>query len=327
MTVAVCTRDRPELLRRCLRSLVAQASPPAEFLVVDNAPSSRAAREVVAEFPGVRYLLEPTAGLDVARNLALLASTQPLVAFLDDDVVADPGWCAALIGPFLDDPRVAACTGRVEALTLETAGQRLFEANGGYGRGTARIRLPDDARQPLHGCRVPLVAWAVSVGNGASFAIRREAVLAIGGFDETLDRPPQVPGGGDVDLLWRLLEAGGRVVYEPDALALHEHRRELAAAFDQIVGHQRAQSVWLTKAVARSRGIRRLPLLAFLAWRLLKPGARLARRALGRDPLPARVLLRMWRGCWAGVGVYRALARSRRAAPPPHEPAGAGART
>jgi hypothetical protein len=84
-------------------------------------------------------------------------------------------------------------TGRVEALTLETEAQRLFEANGGFGRGLERVRLPEDARRPLHGRRAPLIAWAVSVGSGCSLAVRRELALGLGGFDEALDLGEVLP--------------------------------------------------------------------------------------------------------------------------------------
>jgi glycosyltransferase involved in cell wall biosynthesis len=320
LTVALCTRDRPELLRRALASLALQSPAPAEILVVDNAPRDGCTRQIVEEMEQVaaRYLVEPVPGLDFARNRALAAASQDVVAFLDDDAVAEPGWAAALLAPFAD-PEVGAVTGRVDALATETEAQRLFEANGGYARGEERIRLPRDAGRSLHGRRAPRIAWAVSVGSGCSLAVRRRLLLDLGGFDEALDLGPALPGGGDHDALWRVLEAGADVVYEPAARARHEHRRDLAAVQSQITGHQRALVAFLTKSLLRAEGLRsrrRLGLLAFLAWRLVKPLARLARRAAGRDPLPAGVLLRMAGECWAGLWAYplaRRAARRRKA--------------
>ncbi|HJR62294.1 MAG TPA: hypothetical protein VJ803_01235, partial [Gemmatimonadaceae bacterium] len=69
----------------------------------------------------------------------------------------------------------------------------------------------------------------------------------------------------------------------------------------------------LTKALARARGRHRLQVLAFLGWRLAKPGVRLAQRAVGRDPLPAPALLRLWWGCWRGLGAYGVASRTARA--------------
>ncbi len=312
LSVAICTRNRPEKVGRALRSLLSQSRPPLEILIVDNAPCDDATRTLVArEFPQVRYLREPVRGLDAARNLALRAAAGEVVAFLDDDAVADRDWAAAILAPFAD-PRVGASTGRVEAFEDVTDGQRLIEASGGYSRGCELVRLPRDARRPLHGHRAPLIAWAVSVGSGCSMAVRRALALQLGGFDEALDTGAELPGGGDHDMLWRVLQAGYDLVYEPTALAHHEHRRAFAGAVDQLIGHQRALVAFLVKTVSRTPGRKRLPLVAFVAWRLLKPGLRLARRALGRDPLPASVLLRMWAGCWAGLAAYPASSRAAR---------------
>lgn len=318
LSAAICTRDRPDLLARALESLVAQHPAVAEILVVDNAPAGDATRSLVtARFPSVRYVAEPVPGLDFARNRALEAATRDVVAFLDDDAVAAPGWAASLHRVFEVDAEVAVCTGRVEPLSLETPGQRLFEANGGFSRGADRIRLPDDARRLLHGRRAPLIAWAISVGSGCSYAVRRGTARALGGFDEALDQGPALPGGGDHDLLWRALGAGHAVVYEPSALAWHEHRREVEAVHDQIVGHQRAVLAFLAKHLMRSDSRSRPALLGYTGWRLAKPGVRLLRRAVRRDPLPAKVLVRMWWNCWVGLLIYpraRRLARQRREA-------------
>jgi GT2 family glycosyltransferase len=315
LTAAVCTHARAATLARALDSLLAQRPTLAEIIVVDNAPPDDAARTMVAaRYPGVRYVREPVQGLDFARNRALAEAGGDVVAFLDDDAVADAGWAAALHAVFAADPSFAVCTGRVEPLGAGTEGEQVFEANGGFGRGVRRIRLPDDARQPLHGRSAPLIAWAVSVGSGCSYAVRRRTALSLGGFDEALDLGAALPGGGDHDLLWRALQAGHAVVYEPAALAWHEHRPQAVGAHAQIVGHQRALLAFLTKHLI-DRGSRELA--GYLTWRLLKPGVRLLRRAAGRDPLPAPVLVRMWWNCWAGLVAYpraRRLARARREA-------------
>ncbi len=317
VTVAVCTRDRPASLARTLRSLQEQVGIPEEILVVDNGSTPATRELLLREFPRIRVVREPIPGLDFARNRAIESAISDIVLFLDDDAVADPGWTIAAAQPLLEQPGVAACTGRVEAFALDTEGQRLFEANGGFSRGTVEIRLPRDRGQPLHGRPAPLIAWAVSIGSGCSLAVRRDVVRELGGFDEALDLGQALPGGGDHDMLWRMLQAGHEIVYRPDAVARHEHRQDVAAAEAQIVGHQRALIALLAKQVVRTRGRARWSVAAFLAWRLAKPGVRLVRRLLGRDPLPAALLLRMWGHCWRGLWAYpraRILARHRVAA-------------
>lgn len=312
VSAAICTRDRPEELRRALESLSAQTVPPAEILVIDNAPADDRARRVVREhFPAVRYLREEVPGLDVARNRALAEAAGEVVAFLDDDAVAEPEWTARTAAVFAESAQIAICTGRVDALSLETEGARLFEANGGFARGDRRIHLPADRG------RTPLIAWSIGVGSGCSMAVRRRTVLDLGGFDEALDLGPALPGGGDLDILWRTLDAGYEVVYEPAVRARHEHRRDAGAAVTQIVEHNRSLIAVLTKAAVSARPARRPAVVAFLLWRLVKPGVRLARRAAGRDPLPAAALLRLWWGSLRGLGTYpvaRRVARLRREA-------------
>ncbi len=309
MTAAICTRGRTAQVGRALKSLLESSARPAEILIVDNAPNDDSTRRLVGRFADARYVLEPTPGLDYARNRALAEAQHPIVGFLDDDAVADSGWGSAIAKVFEGDAKVGACTGRVEALSLETPAQRLFEANGGYSRGAEPIRLPLEANRRLHGLKAPLIAWAVSIGNGCGLAVRRDLVLTLGGFDEALDCGDALPGGGDLDMLWRMIDAGYQVAYEPAALAWHEHRREMEELTIQLAGHQRALVAFLTKTAAQARGRSRFSVLAFLGWRLIKPGARLARRLFGRDPLPARILFAMWRDAWRGPAAYRSARR------------------
>jgi hypothetical protein len=95
VTAVICTRDRPDRLKRCLTSLT-NISFPGEFpsahleiLVVDNAPRNNDAETVVRAYPPVRYICEKKPGLDFARNRAWKEARGQVIAYLDDDVVAD----------------------------------------------------------------------------------------------------------------------------------------------------------------------------------------------------------------------------------------------
>jgi glycosyltransferase involved in cell wall biosynthesis len=315
----ICTHNRTDVLRRALDSLKMQAVCPAELLVVDNAPADDSTRTLVREqFPSVRYVQEAVPGLNFARNRALRETARKIVAYMDDDAVADPHWAAATAAVFAEDSRIAICTGRVEPLCLETEGQRLFEAQGGLGRGETRIRMPRDARyRRMHGLRAPLIAWSLAIGVGCSLAVRRETISALGGFDEALDMGVVLPGGGDVDIIWRTLDDGKDVVYEPLVRVMHEHRRDLETVQQQILGHRQAEIAFLVKSARAAEGGKRAVIWTYLLWRLMKPGLRLARRLVfGSDPLPATLLWRLWRTSWRGLGSYSnatRLARQRAA--------------
>lgn len=124
-----------------------------------------------------------------------------------------------------------------------------------------------------------------------------------------------LPGGGDTDMLWRMLEARHHVVYEPRVRAWHEHRADRDGVAQQLLGHGRANIATLTKCVVIAPWRRKPPAAAFLVWRLAKPVVRLARRLAGRDPLPASLLARLVVECWRGLFAYpqaRRLAATRR---------------
>ena len=230
VTVAICTRDRPELLGRCLSGLLPQLEDArrngqaGDVLVIDNAPSDDRTRALVAGMPGVRYYREPRPGLDFARNSALRLAEGEFVAFIDDDVVVDRAWFRGLCEAWGENPDAAAFTGLVLPYELETASQIIFERRGGFRRGFNKIRY--GAEYPanmLYPCAAGMF------GAGCNMAFRRDLMLGLGGFDEALDTGSPLPGGGDLDAFYRVIRAGHILVYEPQLLVFHQHRREMAA--------------------------------------------------------------------------------------------------
>jgi glucosyl-dolichyl phosphate glucuronosyltransferase len=105
IAAAVCTYNRYDMLAEALGSLAAQRAPGVAFeiLVVDNSPDpARSAEEAKrhAGIAGLRWIHEKRPGLSRARNVATANAKAPIVAFLDDDARADPGWIAALAAAF-----------------------------------------------------------------------------------------------------------------------------------------------------------------------------------------------------------------------------------
>ena len=106
-TVVIATRERPERLAECLRSVFAGDLQPERVVVVDNAPTTTRTAELVAELsatePRLRYVREDRPGLARAHNAALPHVLTPIVAFTDDDVLVDARWLARLVDAFADD--------------------------------------------------------------------------------------------------------------------------------------------------------------------------------------------------------------------------------
>lgn len=294
------------LLRRAIHSLLNQTEPPSEIIVVDNAPTDdRVNKLVTLEFPSVRYTVEPVEGLDFARNRALTIASEEVVAFLDDDALANPDWVFAIRRLFENNERLGLFTGCVLSLGLRTEGEKLFEANGSYDRGEELILLSRNKWKPLKMIPAPCIAWAVRLTIGTNFAVRRSFALAIGGFDEALDLGAALPGGGDIDLAWRFIEAGYELIYDPRAIVFHEHRADVNAVCNQIVGHHKGLIAMLTKALIQSKSVTRLSILIYLIWRLFKPIMRIIYFLVGRDPLPLSVLFLILKTNWFSLESYR----------------------
>jgi glycosyltransferase involved in cell wall biosynthesis len=226
LSIAICTKDRAARLGRLLASLM--ALPPSAFrsvemLVVDNAPSDYSTSAAVAAFPAVRYVREPRAGLDFARNAALRAATGDYLAYLDDDVVVDRGYLNALAGVCVARPDAGGFTGLVLPYRLDTEAQVRFETRGGFGRGFRRAEFRTESfGNALH------PVGAGSLGAGCNMCFDRRLLLDLGGFDEALDTGAPLPGGGDLDIFYRVLRSGRPMVYEPAYAVFHEHRETLA---------------------------------------------------------------------------------------------------
>ncbi|MEM1084789.1 MAG: glycosyltransferase [Verrucomicrobiota bacterium] len=224
VSVIVCTRDRPDDVLNCMRSLAALKEAPLEILLVDNAPSDESTRDVVVKgFPGVRYIREDTPGLDHARNRGIREARGDILAYTDDDVEVDKGWIAAVRSAFQEDDSIGLVTGLVEPVEQETEAQILFEDYGGFGRGWTRTYLQSVRGQAMSWDKV----GAGQLGAGANMAVRRKALEDTGFFDPALDVGTPTLGGGDHEIFFRFLKSGWVCLYEPKALVRHRHRRTM----------------------------------------------------------------------------------------------------
>jgi len=135
-SLVICTKDRAESLRTCLRSIETLACKPQEIIVVDNATKDDSTKRVVAEFNSVIYVREDRAGLDIARNTGARAASRPIVIYTDDDTLLHPHWIYHVMRTF-DDASVMAMTGLVLAHELKTEAQWIFERFWPFNRGYA----------------------------------------------------------------------------------------------------------------------------------------------------------------------------------------------
>ncbi|WP_425580838.1 glycosyltransferase [Streptomyces thermospinosisporus] len=259
-SVVVATRERAGQLARALDSLLAQDHPHFEIVVVDNAPVTDETKELVHQKYGerVRYVREPVPGLAVAHNAGLAVARGEVVAFTDDDVIADPRWLTELTVPFAADPRLGCVTGLILPARLRTPAQVLLESHGGFAKGFTPTTY-DPAAPPRDEPLFPFTAGRF--GSGANMAFRTGVLRAVGGFDPATGAGTPARGGDDLYGFVRVLAHGHRLHYTPRALVWHHHRETWADLETQAYGYGAGLTAYLTAILVNRPAL--LP--AFLA--------------------------------------------------------------
>ena len=204
MTVAIPTRNRPDMLERAVRAAL-EACPAATVLVVDQSEGepSEAVRSL-AEAGRIVYHRDHGVGLARARNVALVLARDEFVLSTDDDCELQPGAIEHLVEALTQAPDVAVAFG-----TVRGAWETGLE-------GFIPQFLPD-APRVLRG----RLAERHDHGIGACLAMRREAALRIGGFDEAIGPGTSLGACEDGEFAYRALRAGYAVAHVPDAVVVH----------------------------------------------------------------------------------------------------------
>jgi glycosyltransferase involved in cell wall biosynthesis len=311
ITVVICTRERPGSLARCLDSLFDQEYPPTRVVVVDNAPVTGATAEVVrsaARRGRVDYLVEPKAGLSFARNTAEAATRGEIVAWLDDDELADRYWLAEVARALVENPDADVISGVIVPAELETRAQIWFEQFGGHSKG--RGFTPDTFGPHTAHRQSPLYPLP-PFGTGANMTFRPGVIERIGGWDTALGAGTPAMGSEDTLAFTQVLLAGGTIVYQPAAVTHHYHRRDFAGLHKQMVGYGTGLTAAYTGLLLARPG---------LLWSLIRLAPTALRDLTGSDSLrvstlkadfPRELLTANRRGMMAGPGAYL---RGRRAA-------------
>jgi mycofactocin system glycosyltransferase len=203
-----------------------------------------------------------------------LAASGEILAFVDSDCTASPGWLTELVGVF-GDPDAAAVGGRVEGMHAATALDRYEAAMSSLSLGTReRTGQSGDDTFYLPSCNL---------------LVRRSAFLAAGGFRE------EMRVGEDVDLTWRLRDRGGKIVYAPRGWIWHEHRNRFGAFLRRRFAYGTSEAALQTRHPRRRKkvalppelaGVFALLLVGALSWSWLWVG--IATGLFGVDVLRAR---------------------------------------
>jgi glycosyltransferase involved in cell wall biosynthesis len=222
VSVVVSTFNGARTLKACLESLGKLRYPDYEVIIVDDG-STDATPQIASLFPAFRYLRQPNRGLSAARNAGIGAAQGEIVAFTDDDCRVDENWLFHLVGDlqrgdfdgigghnFL--PPEDSC---VAAAVMASPG------------GPAHVMLTDREAEHVPGCNM---------------AFLKSALDQIGGFDPVFRQ-----AGDDVDLCWRLLDAGYKLGFSHAGFVWHYRRSTVKAYLRQQAGYGEAEALLLEK--------------------------------------------------------------------------------
>ncbi|EME20402.1 glycosyltransferase family 2 protein [Rhodococcus triatomae] len=271
VTVVVPTVGR-DSLADTVRSILAQDHTNIELLVVDNRPHRGDAARIVAgiDDPRLTVLDQPVPGVSAARNLGHRSAAGRLVAFTDDDALADPGWISAAVGSFRADPvgAIGVVTGRVLGTETTNRVQEWFEEAKVFDKG----EMPTVWSLSKHeigselgefGPRGPFFPYtAGECGSGNNMVFRTSALASVGGFDERLGTGTPTRGGEDLDAFRAAILHGWSIAYNPNAVVRHYHRDNMVELRAQSYGYGTGMAAGLTKFVLSENPapiLRRLP--------------------------------------------------------------------
>jgi hypothetical protein len=217
VSVVVCSYNGAATLDQCLQSLSMLEYPDYEVIVIDDG-STDATREILARFPQVRAIHQTNHGLSAARNAGLAAATGTIVAYTDSDCFADPHWLTYLVYQLQHSDAAAV------------GGPNLTPEDGKLAACVAAC-----PGQPTHVLERDQVAEHIP---GCNMAFWRAALEAVNGFDSQYRK-----AGDDVDICWRLQQAGYWITFAPGAFVWHHRRQGPLAYLRQQAGYGEAEAL------------------------------------------------------------------------------------
>ncbi|HEY6150741.1 MAG TPA: glycosyltransferase [Gaiellaceae bacterium] len=263
VSVVVCTYNGSATLGECLEGIEELDYPDYEAIVVDDGSTDASA--AIAEEYDVRLIRTENRGLSAARNTGLEAASGEIVAYIDDDTRPDPHWLRYIAAALTGTSHAGVGGPNVAPPTPDLVSECVDLTPG----GPIHVLLSDREAEHIPGCNM---------------AFRRAALVEIGGFD-----PQFHIAGDDVDICWRLRDAGWTLGFSPGAMVWHRRRSSIRAFLRQQRQYGRAE------AMLERKWPERYNMAGHVAWAGRVYGGALG--GIGRRP-------RIYYGTW-GTGLFQ----------------------
>jgi len=208
VSVVLLTKNSAETVSKSLESILRQTRRPDEIVVVDG-NSKDGTHDIVKQYP-IRFVTEPGLGFGYARNVGVKNAEGDIIFFIDSDCYADDKWIEKIL-PHFSNPNIAGVTGQT----------CLWNTNHGVARFLACVGGRMD---------MPTKPQFVKIAPTMNLAIRREVVIEVGGFDESLFR------GEDTELTYKITKRYN-ILYEPEAVVWFKGSPTLRIASKKCINH------------------------------------------------------------------------------------------
>lgn len=216
-SVVVCSYNGAATIRDTMEGLLKLNYPYCEIIVVNDGSKDNT-EDIVKEYP-VKLISTKNKGLSSARNTGLNNAKGEIVAYIDDDAYPDVHWLHYLAYAYINSTHAAM--GGPNILPDENGAIATCVANA--PGGPVHVLSTDETAEHVPGCNL---------------SVRRDVLNKIGGFD-----PIYKAAGDDVDVCWRIQEAGYTIGFHPSALVWHHRRNSLNAYWKQQKGYGKAEAL------------------------------------------------------------------------------------
>jgi len=217
ISVVICAYNAERTMDACLASLRTLRYPNYEVIVVNDGSKDRTL-EIAQRYPEARIFSQENKGLSVARNVGYQNATGAIIAYTDSDCVVDPDWLTYLAYKFVHGGFVAVGGPNLPPPEESRTAACVAAAPG----GPTHVLIDDEVAEHIPGCNM---------------AFLKTALEQIGGFD-----PLHSAAGDDVDLCWRLQNAGHPIGFSPAAMVWHFRRNTINAYLKQQMGYGKAEA-------------------------------------------------------------------------------------
>ena len=241
VSVVICAYNAERTMRPCLESLKKLDYPNFEVVIVDDGSRDRTA-EISMDFPEFRLIRQANKGLSFARNVGMHAARGEIIAYTDSDCVVDPHWLTLMVRSMTEN-NFDGCGGPNYAPHEDGWVEASCAASPG---APCHVLIAEDRAEHLAGCNM---------------VFTKAALTKVGGFDTQF-----TAAGDDVDICWRMLDAGLTLGFSPAAFVWHFRRNTIKAYYGQQRGYGRAE------AMLYPLYSERFNVMGQIAWRGTIPG-------------------------------------------------------